>query len=421
MTNSGADGKDCTAGAGDDLALLVVGNMVPDDPEFRNAGFSWAGNLVQLGLLEGMLAAGLRSLTAVSAPPMPSHGKGGPLWVAGAGTQSSGGVTITIVPTLNIAGVKHLWAGVAAWVAVVGWGWTQRSCRVRVVCAYNLTYPPAAFTLAAAWLVGARTLVWLNDLNIPGQTVSNTLMRRCEYCVQRYFAQKFDAVVAVSTALIEDFACGRPALRIEGGVGERMLAVEHRTGMDESTSEHLLVVMAGSLDAANGVLVVIDAFHLLKGEQYRLRIVGAGPLEAAVRAAAVADPRIEYLGVVTHEQVLELYETADVLLNMRLTQILDTRYFFPSKLMEYLASGIPVLTTCTGHVEEEYAALAYLLKDETAEGLARRLAEIAEMPRQDREYMGMEAKKYMAREKTWSNQARRVLKFIESVWPQSQR
>ncbi len=63
--------------------------------------------------------------------------------------------------------------------------------------------------------------------------------------------------------------------------------------------------------------------------------------------------------------------TADVLIDMRLTEALNTKYSFPSKLMEYLASGTPVITTCTGHVEEEFADIAYLLKTK-ARGAWRR-------------------------------------------------
>ena len=63
--------------------------------------------------------------------------------------------------------------------------------------------------------------------------------------------------------------------------------------------------------------------------------------------------------------------TADVLVDMRLTEALNTKYSFSSKLMEYLASGTPVITTCTGHVEEEFADIAYLLKTK-ARGAWRR-------------------------------------------------
>ncbi len=32
-------------------------------------------------------------------------------------------------------------------------------------------------------------------------------------------------------------------------------------------------------------------------------------------------------------------------------------------MMEYLASGVPVISTCTGHVEEEFGAFTYLLRE----------------------------------------------------------
>ena len=75
--------------------------------------------------------------------------------------------------------------------------------------------------------------------------------------------------------------------------------------------------------------------------------------------------------------MLDLYRSADVLINVRLTQTLNTKYFFPSKLMECLASGVPVISTCPGHVAEEFGRLAYLLREETPEALAAAIRRVA--------------------------------------------
>ena len=121
---------------------------------------------------------------------------------------------------------------------------------------------------------------------------------------------------------------------------------------------------AGGLEVANGVLELLEAFSLIRSNKYRLRIAGMGPLEHEVREAAEKDQRIEYCGFLPFDKVLDLYDSADVLINMRLTKTLNTKYFFPSKLMEYLTSGVPVITTCTGQTEDEFRDFVFLLKDE---------------------------------------------------------
>ena len=108
------------------------------------------------------------------------------------------------------------------------------------------------------------------------------------------------------------------------------------------------------------------------------------PQEPASEAAA-HDQRITYLGFLDFRDLLEVYGAADLLLNLRLTRALDTRYFFPSKLMELLASGISVLSTGTGHVQEVDGHVLYLLDEETPHALAARIRTIAALPPEQRQ------------------------------------
>jgi glycosyltransferase involved in cell wall biosynthesis len=131
-----------------------------------------------------------------------------------------------------------------------------------------------------------------------------------------------------------------------------------------------------------------------------------------VRERARQQTRVTFVGFLPFEEVLALYRTADLLLNARLTKAIDTRYFFPSKLMELLASGTPVLSTCTGQVEAEYGDVLYLLRDETPEGLAARILELFNVGSDVRGEVGARARAFMFREKTWERQAQRLAQYL---------
>ena len=95
---------------------------------------------------------------------------------------------------------------------------------------------------------------------------------------------------------------------------------------------------------------------------------------------------------------------------------LTREYFFPSKLLEYLATGVPVISTCPGHVAEEFGHLAYLLREETPEALTRAIRGVAALDPGDRAELGRRARKYMAAHKTWDAQVRRILDYLrESI------
>jgi glycosyltransferase involved in cell wall biosynthesis len=156
---------------------------------------------------------------------------------------------------------------------------------------------------------------------------------------------------------------------------------------------------------------------LLDGDEYRLCIAGGGPLSAEIQKAEENDSRIKFYGFVSLAEVLALYRSADVLVNMRLTKALKTQYFFPSKMMEYLASGTPVISTCTGHVESEFGDLLFLLKDETAGGLAAMIGQLRSMNPELLAERGIKARNYMAQHKTWDAQGLKVVNYISALFP----
>jgi glycosyltransferase involved in cell wall biosynthesis len=200
---------------------------------------------------------------------------------------------------------------------------------------------------------------------------------------------------------------------MEGGVPPRVFQAALRERVDDGT---FVVASAGSLDEANGTHLILEAFKRLTGAQYRLVIAGSGSLEGLVRKAASEDERIRFEGFVPFERVLAIYEGADALVSMRLTKAINTRYFFPSKLMECLASGRPVISTKVGWVEEELGAVVWMVGDETAEGLAEAIRDVSAAPRAVRMDRAAKARTYMAQHKTWDAQAARIRAFLQGLF-----
>lgn len=395
----------------DSMQLAYVGCVVPDKAEFRTNVFCRAGNMFQTNLLTSIRDAGISVSTVISCVPIQSWPNGCQVFSKSANYRLEDGTSVDSVSFVNIPLLKQLMIGLAVLRKLLIWGWRNRKCRSRVVSTFNLTAPPGIFTLLGARLIGAKAVAHLYDINVPGETVPWTPLFRLDYKLHRLLMPRFDGLVVVSDAIIRDFGLRAPHIRVEGGVRESLFS----TVSPRCDSTGFVVVSAGSLDEPNGLRVLLEAFSKLRGDHYRLRIAGAGPLENEVRSAAARDARIEYCGFLAFNDVLRLYASADVLINMRLTKSVNTKYFFPSKLMEYLASGRPVISTCTGHVEEELGRYLYLLKDETPQGLADLLVDIEGQGFQIREEKGTTARDYMLANKTWSAQGSRIASFIRSL------
>ena len=394
------------------IAVVFVGSVVPDDSRFHTAAFSRAGVLFQRNLLQSLRRVGMPVDRVVSYLPISSFPREQKLFVPSNTCSLEGGERVALLPFINITPLKQLTIGFGTVATLIAWG-LRHCARRRVVYVYNLTVPPGILVWLGARLIRARIVASLNDINVPGQTAPLSIANVLDYAMQRWLIPRLDGYVAVSDAIMSDLAPGREYLRVEGGVAHDVF---ERTAEKPARDPSMIrVAAAGTLDRTNGIELILDAFERMEDSRFRLTLAGRGPLEQRVRDAAARDARISYVGFLPFDAVLNLYRDSDLLLNVRLTKELDTRYFFPSKLMEYFASGTPVVTTLTGHVGDEFSDKALLLHDESPEGLKTLLLHAAELRPEELAVRGARARVYMMACKTWDAQATRIARYIRQV------
>jgi glycosyltransferase involved in cell wall biosynthesis len=389
--------------------------------EGRSPAFSRAGNMWMTNLLTSLVDAGLPPLRVLSFEPVPAFPRSKVLWVRRR-HQTIAGIPVTLLPYINLPGIKLVQVGVQAFIFLCATG-VRKTLRSRaapklVALCYNASLPFGPFVLLAARLTGAVAVVTLNDVFVPGELVPNNVWRRLDFVIMKSILPRFDGFIAVTDRIMSELAPGRTYVRVEGGIAEDL--VRERFAGRQKSEEKFVIGVAGSLTKSNGILEILEAFQLLEGDKWRLRIAGTGPLNAEVEGAVARDQRIAWLGSIPFASVLDLYSEADVLINMRLTKRIKSDFFFPSKMMEYLASGTPVITTCTGHAEEEYGSFAFLVRDESAVGLARVVRQVASKPPDELRAYGARARSYMCANKSWRVQGRRIAEHIRWVARMSQ-
>jgi len=88
------------------------------------------------------------------------------------------------------------------------------------------------------------------------------------------------------------------------------------------------------------------------------------------------------------------------------------KYSFPSKTMEYMASGTPVLTTVLPGMPKEYHPYVFLLEDETADGIADMLTKVLAHSDEELFQKGNEARTFVLEQKNNVIQARKILEML---------
>jgi glycosyltransferase involved in cell wall biosynthesis len=124
------------------------------------------------------------------------------------------------------------------------------------------------------------------------------------------------------------------------------------------------------------------------------------------------DKRVVYKGILDHAALFKLYEDADLLLNVRVTRSMNTDYLFPSKMLEYLVVGKPVLSTAVAHVEKDYGDFCYIVEEETAAALAEKIVSVKRIPASERYELGCRARAFMLKNRTWDAQGKRILDYL---------
>ena len=128
-------------------------------------------------------------------------------------------------------------------------------------------------------------------------------------------------------------------------------------------------------------------------------------------------PGIRYYGYVDGNRVRQLQAEATVLINPRQNTDAFTKFSFPSKTMEYLASGKPVIGYKLDGIPAEYDPYIQYVADNSIEALQDKLLEICSLPECERHAIGQRSRAFILENKNPKAMCRR----ITALWEQPER
>lgn len=176
--------------------------------------------------------------------------------------------------------------------------------------------------------------------------------------------------------------------------------------------EKKIILYTGSLNKQFGIDVLIDAFGQIIGDDYELWICGSGDYQEELKIRESQDNRIKLFGFVSKDKVLELQSKATVLVNPRQNSGEYTKYSFPSKTMEYLLSGVPIVAYKLDGIPDEYDKYFNYVYDNSPETLAKVLTEVCECTTGHYEAVAKEAIKFVLYQKNPKKQSAKILNLV---------
>ena len=277
--------------------------------------------------------------------------------------------------------------------------YSMRSASMATACYIKRCIPKASIYLIVT------DLPHFMDL---GQNRIKAALKKIDWFTIKRLQPKFDGFILYSAKMAS-------FLRIPKG---KWMLMEGSYDAAETTFGELpkkkAIMYSGTLDREYGIPMLLEAFMAIDDPEAELWISGGGNAEDHIKACAGKDERIKFFGFLpSREDVLELQQQASLLVNMRLPSEPASAYCFPSKLFEYMATGVPVLSFRLKGIPKEYYQYLIVVNNENVDDLKSALVKsLGET--ETLSYIGKRAKSFILNEKNSVAQAKRIIEYVES-------
>ena len=347
-----------------------------------------------------LIAEGLSShsgrvqVQTLSCPPVTPDSHSKKVWILPKEEQD--GVLYGYVPFLNFPVLKIIFVFLFTFFKTLWWCLNRKRAS-RVVFCDVLMVAISSAALLACKITGTRCVGIVTD--IPGMIFAKGPKRRNRIFSAMHQGINYSMLTRFSAYILLTEAMNsivnprmRPYMVMEGLVESEMSA---RPNNLEDKSSERIIIYAGGLFAKYGIRDLIEAFLRLPDKDLRLHLFGVGLMVDEIKEYSKRDPRVVYMGMVPNEVVVADQLKATLLVNPRPTHEEYTKYSFPSKNMEYMASGTPTLTTMLPGMPDEYKEYVYLISDESVDGIYESFSEIFSNSRLELHEFGMRAKAFL--------------------------
>ncbi|QLO42237.1 glycosyltransferase [Citrobacter freundii] len=209
--------------------------------------------------------------------------------------------------------------------------------------------------------------------------------------ISYHIVNRSNGVVFITSQMAERFSPGLEHVVIEGILPH----TSHPIGCQNDWWPEYLIkkryfLYTGTLDKRYGIRDLIDSYISSNVKDIMLVIAGDGDDRKYVENMSLHYANIKYMGQLEHHKAKVLQTNAALLINPRSNEEEYTKYSFPSKIIEYMNSGVPILMYKLDGIPKSYNEFFFHIVSKNQ--LSNKLNEISEMSNAELDMMGEKAK-----------------------------
>ncbi len=181
---------------------------------------------------------------------------------------------------------------------------------------------------------------------------------------------------------------------------------------DNIQNKQFIILYAGYLHKKYGIETLVKAVSLIKERNVELHLYGMGDYVDEIKLLG-SNSNIVYHGVKDNNVVVEEERKADLLINPRSKNEMFTQYSFPSKTIEYMSTGTPVLMQELPGMPKEYKPYIYVYDGDTAEDLREAILKVMDCSIEERIKKANSAREFIIENKTAKMQVKKIIQQLK--------
>ncbi|HIF9202354.1 TPA: glycosyltransferase [Photobacterium damselae] len=317
------------------------------------------------------------------------------------------GVEVKNISFLNLKGVKNIFRLTQSFLAIRKVKKCFNSSDVNIV-SYSM-HLPFLISCYLTSLFSSRVKYYIIVPDLPEFMLERKgVTARIYGAINKlsyYLVNKSDGVSIITDNMKNKFDNKLNSVTIEG------IITEKKCEYSESVEEFgKYILYSGTLDRRYGIRDLLESYIDSGVDDVKLVICGDGDDRKYLLEKSSINSNIVYLGQVEREKVRFLQNNAFILVNPRSNEGEFTKYSFPSKTIEYMMSGRPLMMYKLDGMPSDYDNLFYEI--ESKESFASLIRDVSTRSENELNSFGVDVRNYMINNKSPKAQVNKMLLMI---------
>lgn len=326
--------------------------------------------------------------------------------------EQENGVEYDYVPFYNGRILRYITLFFSIFFNVLKWGRNVKDKDDSFLVTDPLMLMAAMPARIACSLLGIKTCALVTD--VP---VYVTYMRKDKKGLRKFISNLYDKIADIDTRKYDSYITLTESINTwVNRKNKPYTIVEGVADINDTTvsSEYNNIIMyAGGVYEMYGVKTLVDSFLRLNMSDLKLHVYGKGTYVDEINRINKEYGNVEYMGSLSPAEIVGKEKRALLLVNPRPCGEEFSKFSFPSKTMEYMLSGTPVVSTKLPGIPSEYFNYIYAFDSDTEDSIYKKLKELTLMDRDELRSKGVSAHNFVLENKNNVKMSEKIIELFK--------